>query len=256
MKKNKISKNWIIKQHRDPFFKESKIKGYRSRSAFKLIEMKKSLNNEKKFYFAMLKNISYKLTTVLVLSQVCFADASRPWQMDFQDPATPIMEGIINFHNHIMFFITVIVVFVSWLMVRCIYLFEESVNTKAEKWTHSTVLEIVWTIIPAVILMLIAIPSFALLFSMDEVIDPAITLKVVGHQWYWSYEYSDYCSLEGGESLNFDSYMIPEEDLTGGGLRLLEVDNRLVLPVNTHIRCNRNRSGCLLGVHGRSLRHS
>jgi cytochrome c oxidase subunit 2 len=198
--------------------------------------MKKSLNNEKKFYFAMLKNISYKLTTVLVLSQVCFADASRPWQMDFQDPATPIMEGIINFHNHIMFFITVIVVFVSWLMVRCIYLFEESVNTKAEKWTHSTVLEIVWTIIPAVILMLIAIPSFALLFSMDEVIDPAITLKVVGHQWYWSYEYSDYCSLEGGESLNFDSYMIPEEDLTGGGLRLLEVDNRLVLPVNTHIR--------------------
>ena len=184
----------------------------------------------------MLKNISYKLTTILVLSQVCFADASRPWQMDFQDPATPIMEGIINFHNHIMFFITVIVVFVSWLMVRCIYLFEESVNTKAEKWTHSTVLEIVWTIIPAVILMLIAIPSFALLFSMDEVIDPAITLKVVGHQWYWSYEYSDYCSLEGGESLNFDSYMIPEEDLTGGGLRLLEVDNRLVLPVNTHIR--------------------
>merc|ERR1711968_354411 len=83
--------------------------------------MKKSLNNEKKFYFAMLKNISYKLTTVLVLSQVCFADASRPWQMDFQDPATPIMEGIINFHNHIMFFITVIVVFVSWLMGRCIY---------------------------------------------------------------------------------------------------------------------------------------
>ena len=198
--------------------------------------MKKSLHNEKNFYFAMLKNISYKLTTVLVLSQICFADAARPWQMDFQDPATPIMEGIINFHNHIMFFITVIVVFVSWLMVRCVYLFEESINTKAEKWTHSTVLEIVWTIIPALVLMLIAVPSFALLFSMDEVIDPAITLKVVGHQWYWSYEYSDYCSLEGGESLNFDSYMIPEEDLTGGGLRLLEVDNRLVLPVNTHIR--------------------
>ena len=197
--------------------------------------MKKSLNNEKKFYFAMLKNISYKLTTVLVLSQVCFADASRPWQMDFQDPATPIMEGIINFHNHIMFFITVIVVFVSWLMVRCIYLFEESVNTKAEKWTHSTVLEIVWTIIPAVILMLIAIPSFALLFSMDEVIDPAITLKVVGHQWYWSYEYSDY-ETDDGDSLNFASYIVQEDDLAIGSLRLLEVDNRVVVPTNTHVR--------------------
>ena len=88
----------------------------------------------------MLKNLSYKLTTLLVLSPVSLADASRPWQMTLQDPATPIMEGIVNFHNHIMFFITVIVVFVSWLMARCVYLFEETQNTKAEKWTHSTVL--------------------------------------------------------------------------------------------------------------------
>ena len=127
----------------------------------------------------MLKNLSYKLTTLLVLSPVSLADASRPWQMTLQDPATPIMEGIVNFHNHIMFFITVIVVFVSWLMARCVYLFEETQNTKAEKWTHSTVLEIVWTLIPALVLMVIAVPSFALLFSMDEIIDPAITLKVV-----------------------------------------------------------------------------
>jgi heme/copper-type cytochrome/quinol oxidase subunit 2 len=71
---------------------------------------------------------------------------------------------------------------------------------------------------------------------MDELIDPTITLKAVGHQWYWSYEFSDYATLEGGESLNYDSYMIPEDDLTGGNLRLLEVDNRVVLPVQTHIR--------------------
>jgi cytochrome c oxidase subunit 2 len=94
----------------------------------------------------------------------------------------------------------------------------------------------IWTIIPAVILMFVAVPSFALLYSMDEILDPAVTLKVVGHQWYWSYEYSDYTSSEG-ESINFDSYMIPEEDLTvEGPLRLLEVDNRIVLPINTHIR--------------------
>lgn len=181
-------------------------------------------------------SIILMLMAILPESAVANADAARPWQLFFQDPATPIMEGIITFHNHIMFFITVIVIFVSWLMGRCVYIFEETKHPKAEKWTHSTTLEIVWTLVPALILMIIAVPSFALLFSMDEIIDPAITLKVVGHQWYWSYEYSDYCSLEGGESLNFDSYMVPEDDLTCGGLRLLEVDNRLVLPINTHIR--------------------
>jgi cytochrome c oxidase subunit 2 len=103
-------------------------------------------------------------------------------------------------------------------------------------FVHSTIIEIVWTVVPALILTLIAVPSFALLYSMDEVIDPAMTLKVIGHQWYWSYEYSDYNSLEGGETLNYDSYMVPEEDLQAGHLRLLEVDNRVVLPVNTHIR--------------------
>jgi cytochrome c oxidase subunit 2 len=146
------------------------------------------------------------------------------------------MEGIINFHNHIMIFLTVIVVLVAWLMGRAIVMFEENVHPTPIKFTHSTPLEVVWTIVPAIVLLFIAIPSFALLYSMDELIDPTITLKAVGHQWYWSYEFSDYATLEGGESLNYDSYMIPEDDLTGGNLRLLEVDNRVVLPVQTHIR--------------------
>lgn len=183
----------------------------------------------------------YFLKKLIALTYVfvpfCFLDAAKPWQMNFQDPATPICEGIINFHNHIMFFLCMVILFVSWLMFRCLYLFNEYTNPKAEKWTHSTVLEIVWTIIPAFILVLIAIPSFSLLYSMDEIIDPAITLKVVGNQWYWKYEFSDYSSLaNGGESLNFDSYMVAEEDLMRGGLRLLEVDNRVVLPIKTHIR--------------------
>jgi len=100
---------------------------------------------------------------------------------------------------------------------------------------HGTVLEIVWTVTPALILMVVAVPSFALLYSVDELIDPAITIKAVGHQWYWSYEFSDYAT-EGGEIINFDSYMLPTEDLDKGQLRLLEVDERVVLPINTHIR--------------------
>lgn len=102
------------------------------------------------------------------------------------------------------------------------------------KFEHHTLLEIIWTIIPSLILLAIAVPSFILLYSMDEIIDPSITIKAVGHQWYWSYEYSDY-KVEF-DDIEFDSYMIPDEELEIGQLRLLEVDNPVVLPVNTHIR--------------------
>ena len=152
-------------------------------------------------------------------------DAPEPWQFGFQDPATPAMEGMIDFHDYIMVFLTVIAVFVLWMLIQVLVKFNENANPVSVKFTHSSLLEIVWTILPAVILMLIAVPSFGLLYSLDELIDPTVTLKVVGHQWYWSYEYSDYATLEGGESLNFDSYMIATEDLTHGSFRLLEVDN-------------------------------
>ena len=184
----------------------------------------------------IIKNIL--IVTLLILStSFTLNDAAEPWQFGFQDPATPIMEGIINFHNHIMFFLTVVGIAVMWLLGRCMVLYDEDVNLEVDNFTHSTTLEIVWTVVPALILMVIAVPSFALLYSMDEMIDPAITLKVVGHQWYWSYEYSDYNhTTEDGEGINFDSYMIAEEDLTEGSFRLLEVDHRVVLPVETHIR--------------------
>jgi cytochrome c oxidase subunit 2 len=155
--------------------------------------------------------------------------------MGFQDPATPIMQGIIDLHHDVTFFLVVIAVFVSWMIGRTLYHFGASCNPVPEKIIHGTAIEIAWTVMPSVILVLIAVPSFALLYSLDEVVDPAVTLKVVGHQWYWSYEYSDYSPGEA-PSIAFDSYMIPDEDLAPGQLRLLEVDQRVVLPVDTHIR--------------------
>jgi cytochrome c oxidase subunit 2 len=174
--------------------------------------------------------------------------------LGFQDSATPVMEGIVDFHNHICFFLVMILIFVFWILGNVVYFFLYTVgsptNSKGVLFrevifplrdvTHGALLEIIWTIIPSVILMLIAIPSFALLYSMDEVIGPSITFKVVGHQWYWSYEYSDYTYIDdNGEvagNINFDSYMVPETSLKLGDFRLLEVDNHLVVPVKTHIR--------------------
>jgi cytochrome c oxidase subunit 2 len=171
-------------------------------------------------------------------SNIVFMDAAEPFQYGFQSPATPLMEGIINFHNHIMFFMIGVGVFVMWLLGRCLVLYSKSTNlSQIDNFTHATTVEIVWTVVPAIILMIIAVPSFALLYSMDEMLDPAVTLKVVGHQWYWSYEYSDYNHLtQESSGINFDSYMLADDDLENGNFRLLEVDNRVVLPINAHIR--------------------
>ena len=169
-------------------------------------------------------------------SLITFCDAAEPWQLGCQDPATPVFEGMIFFHNYLLFFLVFIGVTVFVLLHKVVVTFHEDTNPVSNKFTHSSILEIIWTIIPAVILLLIAIPSFALLYSLDELIDPVLTLKIIGHQWYWSYEYSDYVTLEGGDTLAFDSYMIASDDLLKGSFRLLEVDNRIVLPINSHIR--------------------
>lgn len=174
-------------------------------------------------------------STLLTYSRMCFMDAPKSWQYGFQDPATPIMQGIIDLHHDISFFLLSIVVFVSWMLGRTLWHFNASTNPIPSKIIHGTTIEIAWTVTPSLILIFIAVPSFALLYSMDEIVDPAITLKAIGHQWYWSYEYSDY-NLDDETAINFDSYMIPEDDLEIGQLRLLEVDNRVVLPIKTHIR--------------------
>ena len=187
----------------------------------------------------LVKYIKIFMNTVLVIISllpfISLADAPENWQIGFQDPATPIMQGIIDLHHDIFFFMLVILVFVIWMLARTLYHFNQSRNPVPEKILHGTLIEIAWTVTPSLILVLIAIPSFALLYSMDEVVDPAVTIKAIGHQWYWSYEYSDY-NQSDDEGLLFDSYMIPEDELELGQLRLLDVDNRVVVPVNTHIR--------------------
>lgn len=120
-------------------------------------------------------------------------------------------------------------------MYRTVHHYRADRNPVPGTRVHGTVIEVIWTIIPALILVTIAIPSFALLYAVDEVVDPALTVKIIGHQWYWTYEYSDY-ENEDGDSIEFDSYRVADEDLDEGNLRLLEVDNRRVIPVDTHVR--------------------
>jgi cytochrome c oxidase subunit 2 len=166
-----------------------------------------------------------------------FCDAPEAWQMNIQDPATPIVEGMIFFHNYLMIFLITIGVLTLWMLWVAGNSFDEKTSgLLPQKFTHSSVLEIVWTILPAIALLLIAVPSFALLYSLDELIDPVLTLKVIGSQWFWSYEYSDFSTSDWGDSFGFDSYMVSTDDLVKGSFRLLEVDNRVLLPINTHIR--------------------
>ena len=163
-------------------------------------------------------------------------DVPTAYQLGFQDSASPVMEGIINFHNYVMVYISFIIVAVYWMLIAIILEYSKHKRVISHKFlTHGTTIEIIWTILPAVVLVFIAFPSFKLIYLMDEVIEPAITIKVIGHQWYWSYEYSDYADQDG-TSIEFDSYMVPTNDLEAGQFRLLEVDERVLVPANTHVR--------------------
>nr|YP_007626020.1 cytochrome c oxidase subunit II [Hexaprotodon liberiensis]AEP21198.1 cytochrome c oxidase subunit II [Hexaprotodon liberiensis] len=148
-----------------------------------------------------------------------------PLQLGFQDAVSPIMEELLYFHDHtlmIVFLISSLVLYIITLMLTTKLTHTNTMNAQE--------VETVWTILPAIILILIALPSLRILYMMDEINNPSLTVKTMGHQWYWSYEYTDY------EDLNFDSYMVPTSDLKPGDLRLLEVDNRVVLPVDLTVR--------------------
>lgn len=184
--------------------------------------------------------MSYLFYIIIILLSIslnnCFCDYANKLQISFQDPATPVMEGIIVLHHDLLFVLTVIGATVSWILFRTAFLFHHEKNPIPSKMSHGTTIEVIWTVTPSIILMILAVPSFALLYSMDEIIDPSVTLKVIGHQWFWSYEYSDYSNENNEKSVVFDSYMVTDEDLEEGQVRLLEVDNPVVLPVKTHVR--------------------
>jgi cytochrome c oxidase subunit 1 len=168
-------------------------------------------------------------------------DSPENWQIGFQDPATPIMEGIINFHNDLMYFLILIIIFIIYFLGRIIFIFQH--NNKIVSITHNTLLEIVWTTIPTIILFIIITPSFALLYAMDEIHETSFTVKILGSQWYWTYELTEITEIQSefhhlGAVLDdeIQAYMILEEDIEYNHLRLLEVDNSLNIPVGVHIR--------------------
>ena len=167
-------------------------------------------------------------STILTAS-AAWASQPVPWQMTFQPAATPVMERVTAFNELVFWIIVVITLFVLALLLYIVVRFRASANPVPSKTSHNTVLEVLWTVIPIVILIVIAIPSFKLLYYIDAVPESELTIKVVGHQWYWSYEYPD-------QEITFDSNMIPEDELKAGQIRLLEVDNRVIVPVATNVR--------------------
>nr|YP_010583732.1 cytochrome c oxidase subunit II [Sepia orbignyana]UXN83928.1 cytochrome c oxidase subunit II [Sepia orbignyana] len=146
-------------------------------------------------------------------------------QLGFQDASSPLMEQIIFFHDHAMFSIIMVLTMVMYMSLALIMNKFSCLNI-----TESQKIETIWTIAPAMILLLLAVPSLRLLYLLDETNNPLITIKTMGHQWYWSYEYSDFTNIE------FDSYMVPSTDLTLGEFRLLETDHHLILPMKINTR--------------------
>ena len=172
----------------------------------------------------------------LYLNTFNSCDTPRPWGLYFQDSATPQMEGLVELHDNIMYYLVIILFGVGWIMVSIVKNYRHIKSPISHKYlNHGTLIELIWTITPALILILIAFPSFKLLYLMDEVSDPAMSVLAEGHQWYWSYQYSDFLNSDE-EFIEYDSYIVPESDLEEGGLRMLEVDNRVILPELTHTR--------------------
>ena len=164
------------------------------------------------------------------LAAVAWAAQPRPWELGMQPPATPVKDRLNAFHNELLVIIFLISVFVMALLLYVIVRFNHRRNPVPTLTSHNTVIELLWTVIPVLILVLIAIPSFKLMYYMDRVPPDAMTIKVTGHQWYWTYAYPD------EKNLSFDSNIIPTADLKPGQTRLLDVDNPLVVPVNTNVR--------------------
>ena len=173
-----------------------------------------------------------RLLSILLLFSFNAAEANQPidWQLGFQSAASKSMKDIVIFHDYMLLpIITAITVFVLFLVLYACVKFRASNNKVASQTSHNTMIEIAWTLVPCLILIVMAVPSFKVLYSQDKIPPAEVTVKAIGYQWYWGYEYPD-------ENIIFDSYMIDEKDLKPGQPRLLAVDNEVVVPVNKVVK--------------------
>jgi cytochrome c oxidase subunit II len=164
------------------------------------------------------------------LPVTAFAQVPRPWEMGMQPPGSPVALAIDRLHDLVLIIITLITIFVAALIGWVLWRYNAKRNPMPSQLSHHTGLEVAWTLIPVLILVVIAIPSFRLVYYEDRTTNPDITIKVTGHQWYWEYTYPD------NGNVDFTSYMIKDEELKPGQLRLLDVDNQLVVPAGKNIR--------------------
>jgi cytochrome c oxidase subunit 2 len=170
------------------------------------------------------------LIALVAVASFGWAQQPQPWQLGMQAPATPVKERIHAFHNELLVIIFLITIFVMGLLAYVMVRFSARRHPVPTRTSHNPVIEILWTVVPVLILVIIAIPSFKLMYYMDRTPNADMTIKVTGRQWYWSYEYPD----QGG--LSFNSNLIQDKDLKPGQTRLLEVDNPLVVPVESNVR--------------------
>tara|TARA_A100001015_G_scaffold303282_1_gene392691 strand:+ start:138 stop:953 length:816 start_codon:yes stop_codon:yes gene_type:complete len=177
-----------------------------------------------------MKNM-YKIISLVFFPTYLFADGlAKDWQLSFQEPASPLMEELINFHDIVFWIITAITIFVFLLLAYVCFKFSAKKNKVPSKTTHNSVLEVAWTLIPVLILVVIAIPSFRLLYKQNDFSNIDMTIKATGYTWYWGYEYPDH------DDLTFDAIMLTDDELTEGQPRMLSTDNLLVLPVKKNIK--------------------
>ena len=166
----------------------------------------------------------------ILISFELYGKQATDWQLSFQNPATDLMGSVVGLHNIILIVMTLVTLFVLFLLFYVSFRFSAKRNPIPSTTTHNTVVEVLWTAIPIVILVVLAIPSFKLLYQQEKSENYDMTVKVIGHQWYWEYEYPDHGDFY------FESYMVQEQDLEEGDLRLLTVDNPLVIPANKNIQ--------------------
>ena len=180
-----------------------------------------------------MKYLSFIFSALILLLANSHATETLPkdWQLGFSEPATKLMSDVISFHSYILMpIITGISILVLALLLYIVYRYNSNRNHTASMTTHNTLIEVLWTVIPVILLIIIAIPSFRILYTAETIPKADLTIKAIGNQWYWSYEYPDY------DDFSFDANMLQDDELSDPSLRLLETDTQIVVPVNKVVK--------------------